>query len=127
MVELPKDATGCEIPLTATPLYGRYGRKATVYDCRYDPRIKEWGVDAVQGIRSAASLYPTPLDNREKLEKDSDGCISAGDICRYRGKAGPMRKDREIDESGHNMGCGAMVSDSIKRRIRNLRGETHDC
>ena len=30
MVELPKDATGCEIPLTTTLLYDKYGDKVIV-------------------------------------------------------------------------------------------------
>lgn len=127
MVELPKDATGREIPLTATLLYEKYGQKVTVYDYRYDPRIKEWSVDTIQGIRLAASLYLTPLDNWEKLEKDLDRCISTSDTCSYCSKAGIMCKDCEINGSGRNMGCEAMVFNSIKRRIRNLRGETHDC
>lgn len=59
--------------------------------------------------------------------KDLGRCISTSSICRYRGKAGLMRKDCEINESGHNMGCEAMVFNSIKQRIRNLRGETNDC
>lgn len=37
MVESPKDATGCEIPLAATSLYEKYGEEVTVYDCKYDP------------------------------------------------------------------------------------------
>lgn len=127
MVELPKDATGCEIPLTTTLLYEKYGQKVTVYDYKYDPRIKEWSVDTIQGIRLATSLYLTPLDNWEKLEKDLDRCISTSNICRYYSKAGLMCKDCEINESGHNMGCEAMVFNYIKQRIRNLRGETHDC
>lgn len=127
MVELPKDATGCEIPLTTTLLYEKYGRKVTVYDYKYDPGIKEWSVDTIQGIRLATSLYLTPLDNWEKLEKDLDRCISTSNICRYYSKDGLMCKDCEINESGHNMGCEAMVFNSIKQRIRNLRGETHDC
>lgn len=127
MVELPKDATGCEIPLTTTLLYEKYGRKVTVYDYRYDPGIKEWSVGAIQGIRLAAGLYLTPLDNWEKLEKDLDGCVSTSNICRYYSKAGLICKDCEINESGRNMGCEAMVFSYIEQRIRNLRGETHDC
>lgn len=126
MVELPKDATGCEIPLATTLLYEKYGREVTVYDCKYDPGVKEWGVDAIQGIRLAAGLYLTPSDNREKLEKDLGRCISASDICRYCSKAGLMCKDCEINESGRDMGCEAMVFNSIRQRICNLRGETHD-
>lgn len=103
MVELPKDATGCEIPLTATVLYEKYGQKVTVYDYRYDPRGKEWSADTIQGTRLAISLYLTPLDNWEKLEKDLNRCISTSDICRYYSKAGLMRKDCEINESGHNI------------------------
>lgn len=117
MVELPKDATGRDIPLAAAAPYGKYGRKATVYGRICDPRAEERGADAAQGVRSAATLHPTPLDSWEKSEKDSDGCISASDICR----------DREINESGNNMGCEAMVFNYIRQRIRNLRGETHDC
>lgn len=56
-----------------------------------------------------------------------DRCISTSNICRYYSKAGLMCKDCEINESGHNMGCEAMVFNSIKQRIRNLRGETYDC
>lgn len=127
MVESQKDATGCEIPLTATLLYEKYGRKVTVYDCKYDPGTKEWSVDTAQGARLAAGLCLNPSDNWEKLEKDLGRCISTSGICRYRGEAGLVRKDREINESGRNMGCEAMVFNSIKQRIRNLRGETHDC
>lgn len=40
------------------------------------------------------SKYPiVENDSREKSERDLDGCISTGGICRYRGKAGPMCKD----------------------------------
>lgn len=113
MIELPKDATGCEIPLTTTLLYEKYGQKVTVYDYKYDPRIKEWSVDTIQGTRLATSLYLTPLDNWEKLEKDLDRCISTSSPFRYYSPSGLM--------------CEAMVFNSIKQRIHNLRGEKHDC
>ena len=127
MIELPKDATGCEIPLTTTLLYEKYGQKVTVYDYKYDPRIKEWSVDAIQGTRLATSLYLTPLDNWEKLEKDLDRCISTSSPCRYYSPSGLMCEDCEIIDSSLDMGCEAMVFNSIKQRIHNLRGEKHDC
>ena len=109
MIELPKDATGCEIPLTTTLLYEKYGQKVTVYDYKYDTRIKEWSVDTIQGTHLATSLYLTPLDNWEKLEKDLDRCISASDICRYYSTSGLMCEDCEIIDSSLDMGCEAMV------------------
>lgn len=126
MVELPKDATGCEIPLTATLLYDKYGDDVTVYSYKYDPRIEEWSVDTIMGTRLVSTLYLTPLDNWEKLENDlkmgADGVLE--ECCCYFGL-----------RDGKCKSCAAYGSDScdsfalkdILNRIRNLRGETHDC
>ena len=85
MVELPKDATGCEIPLTTASLYDKYGDKAIVYEYRYHPRIKAWGAGTAQGASLASTLYLTPLDNWDKLENDlkmgADGALE--ECCVY--------------------------------------------
>lgn len=132
MVELPKDATGREIPLTTTLLYEKYGEKVTVYDYKYDPRLNEWSVDAIQGTRIVSSLYLTPLDNWEKLEGDLKRVV---DYRNSRMFGSPTCAYAGMQDSGFCDGCKfvedeyctiAMCSD-ILNRIRNLRGETHDC
>lgn len=132
MVELPKDATGCEIPLTTTLLYEKYGEKVTVYDYKYDSRINEWSVDTIQGTRIVSSLYLTPLDNWEKLEGDLKRIV---DYRNSRMFGSPICAYTDMQDSGFCDGCKfiedeycaiAMRAD-ILNRIRNLRGETHDC
>lgn len=125
MVEPPKDATGCEIPLTTTLLYDKCGQKVIVYDYKYYPRINKWSVNTIQGTSLATSLYLTPLDSWEKLEKDLDRCIEKSDFCMY------FTDDETCNTCPLNelepKRCAGAVFESIKMRIRNLKGETHDC
>ena len=126
MVELPKDATGCEIPLTTTLLYEKYGVEVTVYDYKYDPRIKEWSVDTIQGTRLVSTLYLTPLDNWDKLKNDlkmgADSVLE--ECCGYFNlKDGKCKSCAAYGSDS----CDSFVLKDILNRIRNLRGETHVC
>lgn len=73
-------------------LYEKYGEEVTVYNYEYDPRIKEWSVDTIQGTRIVSSLYLTPLDNWENLESDLKRVLDypkssmyGSSICAYAG------------------------------------------
>lgn len=132
MFELPKDATGCEIPLTTTLLYDEYGEKVTVYNYKYDPKINEWSVYTIKGVSIVRSLYLTPTDTLEKLEVDLKRVVDYSKshkfgipACAYTdNQASHFCDDCKFigDEN-----CTVSMCSDILNRIRNLMGETHDC
>lgn len=69
--------------------------------------------------------YPALKDSWEKLEKDLDRCIEKSDFCMYF-TDGESCDTRPINELEPKRRAGAVL-ESIKMRIRNPRGETHDC
>ena len=128
-VELPKDATGREIPLDTKILYNVDGKRFKVNRFTYSvvqtmPGLK-WGVvfmDCRYDYCSSFYLAPLePPDSWEKLEEDLDRCIKWSNSCRYFSPEWDCHKCVRPDSD--TRGCTASVFKSIKERIRKLRGE----
>lgn len=127
-VELPKDATGREIPLDTKLLYDKEGNPKEVSIFTYAPRSYSsgWNVVLAGGFeRFASAMFlnpPEPPDSWEKLEEDLDRCTFGNSICRYYSPSGSC-KDCTIDQFNERCGCEELVFKDIKKRIRKLRGE----
>lgn len=126
-VELPKDATGLEIPLDTKLLYDKEGNPKEVSIFTYAPRSYSsgWNVVLAGGFeRFASAMFlnpPEPPDSWEKLEEDLDRCIEDDDSCRYYSTTGICAKCTRPDNDGG--GCMTVIFSDIKKRIRKLRGE----
>lgn len=135
-IDLPKDATGREIPLDTTVLYDEDGNELCVKRIEFDPFSKEW--DFAVRIDSSSRLVvyrrpcvvylekPAPPDSWEALEADlgrAANCDTVTAQCRYfnttygcvncpihNGDGGCTHKDERAFED-------------ILNRIRKLRGE----
>lgn len=127
-VELPKDATGLEIPLDTKLLYDKEGNPKEVSIFTYAPRSYSsgWNVVLAGGFeRFASAMFlnpPEPPDSWKKLEEDLDRCISGDSACRYFA-ASENCEDCCIYENNEQGGCVELVFKDIVRRIRKLRGE----
>lgn len=125
MIELPRDANGCVIPLDTKVLYDECGNELEVsrYRCSVRQSIRErvWEAVMLNTLTYYTScLYITPPDSWEKLEEDLDKCIEANDSCRYYSTSGICSKCTRPDNDGG--GCTTVVFGDIKKRIRKLRG-----
>lgn len=131
-VELPKDATGLEIPLDTKLLYDKEGNPKEVSIFTYAPRSYSsgWNVVLAGGFeRFASAMFlnpPEPPDSWEKLEDDLQR-ITAGPtewFCMY---AGRDKRDTGCHSNckffKDNMSCEKQAVLDIVFRIRKLRGE----
>ena len=128
-IELPRDAEGQEIPLDTVLLYDENARPYDV--CRFNFRPKSgkdglWTVVFENRIeRMASGLYLNAPDTWDKLEEDLDRCIERDSTCMYFSKDGSCRNCTVYDDMSR---CNvSAVFEDIKKRIRNLNGENHDC
>lgn len=127
MIELPRDANGCVIPLDTKVLYDECGNefKVSSYCCSVRQSIRErvWEAVMLNTLTYYTSrLYITPPDSWEKLEEDLDRCIEESNSCWYFNKrGGDCSKCARPDND--TCGCTASVFKDIKKRIRRLRGE----
>lgn len=127
MIELPRDANGCVIPLDTKVLYDECGNELKVsrYCCSVRQVIRErvWEAVMLNTLTYYAScLYITPPDSWDKLEEDLDRCVEESDPCWYFNKGGgDCSKCARPD--GDTCGYTASVFKDIKKRIRRLRGE----
>lgn len=119
--KLPRDAEGREIPLDTECLYTYKGEKQDVLGFTYYRKEEKWEIETDLRIVNSIYLYITPPDSWEKLEKDLDRCIEESDPCRYFSTRGSCSTCARLDSD--TCGCTALVFNSIKRRIRKLRGE----
>lgn len=125
-VELPKDATGREIPLDTKLLYDKEGNPKEVLIFTYAPRSYSsgWNVVLAGGFeRFASAMFlnpPEPPDSWEKLEEDLDRCIKADSLCEYdpSDECSTCVLPRESQ-----CRCDSLALEDIKKRIRKLRGE----
>lgn len=129
-VELPKDATGLEIPLNTAWLYDDDGNAYEVrtycYAVDEDMPDRKWEA-LLFGRKSAelrsirtTTLYLTPPDTWAKLEDDLDRCIKADSLCAYSPSEECSTCILPRDSQFH---CDSLALKAIKERIRKLRGE----
>lgn len=118
--KLPRDAEGREIPLDTECLYTYKGEKQDVLVFTYDRKEDIWEIETDTRIVNSIYLYLTPPDSWEKLEKDLDRCIKADSLCAYRKSEECSTCVLPRDSQCH---CDSLALESIKGRIRKLRGE----
>ena len=123
-VELPKDATGREIPLDTEVLYDKEGKRREVDWYTYYPDKDRWDVVFEDScVRfSPRNLSLTPTDSWEKLEDDLRRGADAlnYEACAYFGKSA-CDCSSCIADKGET--CERVAMRDIANRIRKLRGE----
>lgn len=128
-VELPRDVEGREIPLDTKVLYDENGKPYDVGRFSFRPRYGDSGIWTVvfenRMERLTSGMHLNPPDSWSKLEEDLDRCIERGSTCIYFSKDGSCRNCTVYDDMSR---CSvSAVFEYIKKRIRNLNGENHDC
>lgn len=120
IIEMPKDATGREIPLDTKCLYTCGGEKQDVLGFTYYRKEEKWEIETDSLIVNSIYLYIKPPDSWEKLEEDLDKCVAEGTACTYFSKDGTCQS---CSLSNITTGCSPKVIEDIVSRIRKLRGE----
>ena len=133
MVELPKDATGVTIPFDIDLLYDRMGNKSEVKSIEYRKQCSNWLVVNSNGdaLYSQFLYIKNPLlnDSWDKLENDLESASASSSLlqapcawfCGGEGRCDDCKMKHNI------ISCDVLLFEEILNRIRNLRGETHDC
>lgn len=132
-VELPKDATGREIPRNTEAMYDANGKKVYItsftYKCDVHGLFSQWKVFSPDitgekdGMLPADSLYLTPPDSWEKLEED------LGKIANHHTEVVCPYYDRGIKDcegcklEGYDCSCSHAFLKDVMARIRKLSGE----
>lgn len=128
-IELPRDAEGLEIPLDTKVLYDKNGMLLKVWHFDFRPNCGNNGMWTVvlenKGEKVTSSLYLNMPDTWGKLEDDLDRCIEGDSSCFYYSEDGNCRNCQLCNEVLDR--CISKVYIDIKKRIRNLNGENHDC
>lgn len=134
-VELPKDATGHEIPLDTVTLFNSYGDAYNIVGWMFDTDFltynkwaNSWRAFSEHGIvLEPEKIYLTPPDSWEKLEEDLsivedfEGTpYLDGPACAYAHSIGKLCGECKF--YGGTPCVGKMCAD-IASRIRKLRGE----
>lgn len=125
MIELPRDAKGREIPLDVDALYDKNGNRVEVFRWNYvRGRDNNWTFNRLLEFVTVP-LHPqdyflTPPDSWEKLEEDLDRCIKADSLCAYSPSEECSTCILPRDSQCH---CDSLALETIKERIRELRGE----
>lgn len=134
MLQYPKDANGILVPLDTTSMYRKNGNRFPVTDFFYEARADKWFARKGSECVEVNKLYleiEVEQDSWERLESGlkmcadysvESGCVSP--ICLY-----ALNKDETcFDCKFHDdANCECSMCSDILNRIRNLRGETHDC
>lgn len=131
-IELPKDATGHEIPLDTVTLFNSYGDAYNIVGWMFDTDFltynkwaNSWRAFSEHGIvLEPEKMYLTPPDSWEKLEEDLSRAAKYDAVvasCRY------FTADRCADCRMHNgFTCGTRKTErafaDVLERIRKLRG-----
>lgn len=138
MLQYPKDANGICVPLDTTIMYRKNGNKFPVSDFFYEAKPDNWyarrGSEcvAVDKLYLEIEVEEDTSDSWEQLEDDlkrvlnySISSMYGSPICAY----ADMQDSQFCDECKLLDGeqCAITMCDDILNRIRNLRGETHDC
>lgn len=138
MLQYPKDANGIWVSLDTTAMYRKNGNQFHVSDFLYEAKADKWyarsggNCVAVDNLYLGIEVETDTSDSWEKLEADLKRIVDyknsrmfGSPICAYAG----------MQDSGFCDGCKFIedeyceiaMCDDILNRIRNLRGETHDC
>lgn len=127
IIEMPKDATGREIPLDTEVLYAWDGRIRKVIKWIFDPNKYVGWVVRVKTSKFEMNacpefLYLTPPDTWEELEEDLGRGADAlnYEACAYFGKSSCDCSLCIADKGGT---CERVAMRDILTRIRKLRGE----
>lgn len=138
MPQYPKDADGIWVPLDTTTMHRKNGNQFHVSDFVYEARADKWyarsggNCVAVDNLYLEIEVETDTSDSWEKLESDSKRIVDYRDPRMF---GYPIRAYTGKQDSGFCDDCKfiedeycaiAMCAD-ILNRIRNLRGETHDC
>lgn len=126
-IELPRDAEGREVPLDTKVMYYKDGSEHKVLSFTFSWLDNLWRVLVADDAThyNTNYVYLNPPDNWAKLEEDLDRCIERGSTCMYFSKDGSCRNCTVYDDMSR---CNvSAVFEDIKKRIRNLNGENHDC
>lgn len=134
-IELPKDATGHEIPLDTVTLFNSYGDAYNIVGWMFDTDFltysewaNSWRAFTEHGITlDPEKMYLTPPDSWKKLEEDLRRTIGASDaVCAYFGGDNrdcvACRLNKESFK-GIPYCNPCMAFTDILDRIRKLRGE----
>lgn len=121
-IELPKDATGHEIPLDTVTLFNSYGDAYNIVGWMFDTDFltynkwaNSWRAFSEHGIvLEPEKMYLTPPDSWEKLEEDLD---KGEDICDYYEECPKEMYGKSCSD------CKKAALKNIASRIRKLRGE----
>lgn len=131
MLQYPKDANGIWVPLDTTVMYRKNGNQFHVSDFLYEARGDKWYARcggecvAVDKVYLEIEVEVDTSDSWEKLETDLTRVIGRSNICAYNDTQGLKFCDecKLLDSKS----CSVAMCSDILNRIRNLRGETHDC
>lgn len=129
-IDLPKDATGREIPLDTETLYGEDGKCFEVnyfaYCVRQTIPSRKWKVVLMSCMVEPCTTFyltpPEPPDSWEALEEDLDSCSASTRYapCAYFSKSTYSCEKCPADPSKE---CLGQMVKHIALRIRKLRGE----
>lgn len=127
-IDLPKDATGREIPLDTETLYGEDGKCFEVNHFAYCVRqtipSRKWEVVLMSCMVEPCTTFyltpPEPPDSWKKLDEDLDRCIRADSLCPYNSTEECSACVLPMETQNH---CNSIALKEIKERIRKLRGE----
>lgn len=128
-IDLPKDATGREIPLDTEVLYTEYGKRLDVdrftYSVRQTIPDLKWGVVFMDcAYDYCCSFYltpPEPPDSWETLEADLNNALmdNSNDVeCNYFGSS-----HCTAECPAWNKQCFATVIENILSRIHKLKDD----
>lgn len=126
-IELPRDAEGHEFPLDTKVLYYGNGDAHKVVSLTFSVIDNIWRVlfadDPI--LYNTNNVYLNPPDSWSKLEEDLDKCINRNTTCAYFSEDGWCSSCIIYDDPSSC--CTSSVFEDIKKRIRKLNGENHDC
>lgn len=140
MLQYPKDANGILVSLDTTTMYRKNGNQFHVTDFFYEAKADKWyarrggeyiAVDKLY-LEIEAEAEADTSDSWEKLDGDlkrvldyKTSTMHGSPICAY----ADMQDSQFCDECKllDDEYCAMSMCSDILNRIRNLRGETHDC
>lgn len=127
VIDLPKDATGREIPLDVDALYDKNGERVEVFRWSYvRGRNNNWAFYRVFEFATIPhypqDYYLEPPDSLEKLSEDLDRCYASTRYipCEYFDMANDGCDKCPADA---NKECLVQMVEHVAQRIHKLKGE----
>lgn len=126
-IDLPKDATGREIPLNVNALYDKNGKKVEVFRWSYvRGKNNNWTFYRVSEFATVPhypqDYYLEQPDNLKKLSEDLDRCCASTRYipCEYFNMANDACDKCPADP---NKECLVQMVKHVTQRIHKLKGE----